>query len=179
LLKARLDVSDGTPHCANATVTASYTVGSVMDNFSKIKPFLPTRKHDNLGTLHEVVGRYLQLRKTYYYLLFTRTTVPRIICIMAWAYSLRARSSETYILMNNIHRTRPVLLCPIPGRILYTIGILNNINNNNNNIYRVTEYMIWVGIRLPCSGILLCRILLVGTCTENECIMVIILDGYV
>lgn len=53
---------------------------------------------------------------------------------MAWAYSLRARSSETYILMNNIHRTRPVLLCPIPGRIL--LSILNNINNNNNIIPR-------------------------------------------
>lgn len=69
---------------------------------------------------------------------------------MAWAYSLRARSSETYILMNNIHRTRPVLLCPIPGRIL--LGIQNNIINNNN-IYRVTEYMIWVGIRRPCRNI--------------------------
>jgi len=53
--------------------------------------------------------------------------------------------------MNNIHRTRPVLLCPIPERIL--LGILNNIINNNNNIYRVTEYTIWIGIRLPCRNI--------------------------
>jgi len=78
-MKARLDVNDRTPNCVNVTVTASYIVSWVMDNFSKIKPFLPTRKHDNLGTLHEVVGRYLQLRKTYYYLLFTRTTVLRIL----------------------------------------------------------------------------------------------------